>query len=50
MCFPTNPERIKQVKEEYLKRMERNAAKTKSPYLIDILDEEEGIGCASCFI
>lgn len=44
------PERIKQVKEEYLKRMERNAAKTKSPYLIDILDEEEGIGCASCFI
>lgn len=44
------PERIKQVKEEYLKRMERNAAKNKSPYLIDILDEEEGIGCASCFI
>ncbi len=44
------PERIKQVKEEYLKRMERNATKNKSPYLIDILDEEEGIGCASCFI
>lgn len=44
------PERIKQVKEEYIKRMERKAAKNKSPYLIDILDEEEGIGCASCFI
>jgi 3'-phosphoadenosine 5'-phosphosulfate sulfotransferase (PAPS reductase)/FAD synthetase len=44
------PERITQVKEEYIKRMERNSAKNKSPYLIDILDEEEGIGCASCFI
>lgn len=44
------PERIKQVKEEYLKRMGLNASKTKSPYLIDILDDEEGIGCASCFI
>ncbi|SFC93345.1 Phosphoadenosine phosphosulfate reductase family protein [Flexibacter flexilis DSM 6793] len=45
-----HPERVKQVKEEYVKRMERNAAKSKSPYLIDILDDEEGIGCASCFI
>lgn len=44
------PKRMNQIKEEYIKRMERNAAKTKSPYLIDILDEEEGIGCASCFI
>lgn len=44
------PLRIMQIKEEYVKRMERNAAKTKSPYLIDILGEEEDTGCASCFI
>lgn len=43
------PERIKQIKEDYLKRMEKNA-KTKSPYLIDILDDAEGEGCASCFL
>ncbi|MFN0291338.1 phosphoadenosine phosphosulfate reductase domain-containing protein [Pedobacter helvus] len=44
------PKRMAQIKEDYVKRMERNASKNKSPYLIDILDEEEGIGCASCFI
>ncbi|MBS1758866.1 MAG: phosphoadenosine phosphosulfate reductase family protein [Bacteroidetes bacterium] len=44
------PKRMAQIKEEYVKRMERKAAKNKSPYLIDILDEEEGIGCASCFV
>ncbi|MCT1530202.1 phosphoadenosine phosphosulfate reductase family protein [Sphingobacterium daejeonense] len=44
------PKRMAQIKEEYVKRMERKASKNKSPYLIDILDEEEGIGCASCFI
>lgn len=43
------PERIQQVKEEYLKRTKRMSNKT-SPYLVDILDESEGEGCASCFI
>lgn len=43
------PERVKQIKEEYLKRMERKS-KVKSPYLVDILDDAEGEGCASCFI
>lgn len=42
------PERIAQIKEEYVKRMERKS-KAKSPYLIDILDDE-GEGCAACFI
>ena len=42
------PERIAQIKEEYIKRMERKS-KVKSPYLIDILDDE-GEGCAACFI
>lgn len=44
------PKRMAQIKEEYVKKMERKASKNRSPYLIDILDEEEGIGCASCFI
>lgn len=43
------PERMQQIKEEYLKRLKRNS-QPQSPYLIDILDEAEGEGCASCFI
>lgn len=42
-------ERMEQIKEEYIKRMERKA-KAKSPYLVDILDDAEGDGCAACFI
>lgn len=44
------PSRMEGIKLEYLKRMERKASKKQSPYLIDILDDEEGVGCASCFI
>ncbi len=44
------PERIEQIKEEYIKRMERKSKNAKSPFLIDILGEEEDVGCASCFI
>ncbi len=43
------PERIIRIKEEYIKRTERKS-KTQSPYLLDILAEAEGEGCASCFI
>lgn len=43
------PSRIQQIKEEYIKRMERNS-KIKSPYLVDILSDAEGEGCAACFI
>jgi hypothetical protein len=43
------PERMAAIKEEYVKRMERKS-KTKSPYLVDILDGAEGEGCAACFI
>jgi len=42
------PERIEQIKKEYLIRSSSN--QTKSPYLLDILDEAEGEGCAACFI
>jgi 3'-phosphoadenosine 5'-phosphosulfate sulfotransferase (PAPS reductase)/FAD synthetase len=43
------PERIAQIKDDYLKRQKRLQNK-KSPYLLDILGEAEGDGCASCFI
>ena len=43
------PERMKQIKEDYIKRMEKKS-QSKSPYLIDILGESEGEGCAACFI
>lgn len=43
------PERVIQIKEEYLKRKERNS-KGNSPLLLDILDDSENEGCASCFI
>lgn len=43
------PERINQIKAEYMKRMERKS-NTKSSFLVDILDDAEGEGCAACFI
>lgn len=43
------PERMAAIKEEYVKRMERKS-KTKSAFLVDILDDAEGEGCASCFV
>lgn len=43
------PIRIIKIKEDYLKRTEKSS-KAKSPYLLDILDEAEGEGCAACFI
>jgi len=43
------PERLQRIKEDYIKRLEKDA-KAKSPYLIDILNDAEGEGCAACFI
>jgi hypothetical protein len=43
------PKRMAEIKEDYVKRMEKKS-NLKSPYLIDILDDAEGEGCASCFI
>ena len=43
------PKRIQQIKKEQLKRSVINLNK-KSPYLIDILVEAEGEGCAACFV
>ena len=44
------PERIERIKVEYIKRKERIKSKVQSPYLLDILEDAEGEGCASCFI
>jgi 3'-phosphoadenosine 5'-phosphosulfate sulfotransferase (PAPS reductase)/FAD synthetase len=44
------PERIQQIKEDYIKRTSRNNKKQTSPYLLDILEEAEGEGCTACFI
>jgi len=43
------PERIKQIKADYIKRTEKKVH-NKSSFLIDILDDSENEGCASCFI
>ena len=43
------PERIEQIKEEYLVRVKKIKNK-KSSYLVDILEDAEGEGCAACFI
>lgn len=44
------PARMQAIKEEHIKRTSRNAQKSKSPYLLDILGDAEGEGCAACFI
>jgi 3'-phosphoadenosine 5'-phosphosulfate sulfotransferase (PAPS reductase)/FAD synthetase len=44
------PERMEQIKYDFIKRQERANSNNKSKYLLDILDDEEGLGCASCFI
>jgi 3'-phosphoadenosine 5'-phosphosulfate sulfotransferase (PAPS reductase)/FAD synthetase len=41
------PERVQAIKEEYIKR---NNSQPKSAYLLDLLDDSESEGCASCFI
>ena len=43
------PTRMKQIKEDYIKKMGRKL-KAKAPYLIDILGESEDDACAACFI
>jgi 3'-phosphoadenosine 5'-phosphosulfate sulfotransferase (PAPS reductase)/FAD synthetase len=43
------PQRMQRIKEDYLKRTQKNS-QVKSPYLLDILNEAEEEGCAACFI
>lgn len=43
------PNRVKQIKEQHLKKSAHQSS-IKSGYLLDILDEEDERGCAACFI
>jgi len=43
------PERIRQIKEEQLRKLNRRSTGN-SGYLVDIIQETEGEGCAACFI
>jgi hypothetical protein len=43
------PERMAQIKEDYVRRLEKKR-KSKSSYLVDILDDSDDEGCAACFI
>ena len=43
-------DRRDRIKREHFKRMKKNKANFKSPYLLDVLDDAEGEGCAACFI
>jgi 3'-phosphoadenosine 5'-phosphosulfate sulfotransferase (PAPS reductase)/FAD synthetase len=43
------PERIRRIKLDALAKQQKNSFST-SAYLLDVLDDEEEVGCASCFI
>lgn len=43
------PERIREIKNNYLDKLEAKQKKYKSPYLIDIF-EDDSVNCANCFI
>ncbi|PIQ09286.1 MAG: phosphoadenosine phosphosulfate reductase [Ignavibacteriales bacterium CG18_big_fil_WC_8_21_14_2_50_31_20] len=44
------PERIRQIKLDYIKKTERQAQNQSSEFLIDTLIEAEGVGCNACFV
>jgi len=46
----SDAERREKIKREHFLRMKKKNANTKSQYLVDILEEAEGEGCAACFI
>lgn len=43
------PARLRQIKLDAIAK-QRKATVPSSPFLLDVLDDEEGAGCASCFI
>lgn len=43
------PIRLDQIKREHLERRRRSAS-VRSPYLLDILDSTEDLGCTACFV
>ena len=45
----TQPQRIAEIKEAHLHTSSQEQT-NKSAYLLDVLEESEGVGCAACFI
>lgn len=43
------PERIRQIKLDHIKKAELLKEREKSPFLIDLLGEDD-VNCANCFI
>ena len=46
----SRPERVRQIKLDYIKKQENLKAKTVSGLLVDMFDEDDEIPCANCFI
>ena len=46
----SRPERVRQIKLDYIKKQENLKAKTISGLLVDMFDEDDEIPCANCFI
>ena len=46
----SRPERVRQIKLDYIKKRENLKAKTVSGLLVDMFDEDDEIPCANCFI
>lgn len=44
------PERIQKIKEEHLKRTNLKLKRTKSSLLVDVFENDEELGCVSCFV
>lgn len=46
----SRPERVRQIKLDYIKKQESLKTKTTSGLLVDMFDDDDEISCANCFI
>ena len=46
----SRPERVRQIKLDYIKKQEGLKAKATSGLLVDMFDDDDEIPCANCFI
>lgn len=46
----SRPERVRQIKLDYIKKQENLKAKATSGLLVDMFDDDDEISCANCFI
>lgn len=45
-----SPERVRKIKLDHIKKQENKKLNSKSLYLVDMLDDDDDIPCANCFI